>query len=213
MAVTGLDNTAGSPVSTEAASGAPVDGRNARRERNVASALDVVMEMFAEDALFPTMDQVAERSGLSLRSLYRYFADPSELVHAAIERQQMLTNDLAHLPSIGSGPLADRIDDFVEMRLRVHEQVGAIFRATLANANRHSVVAETLAERRRSMSEQFQQQFAPELKGSKASSDALLLAGDALTQLDTIHLMASQGATTQQIRVALERGLRSLFGI
>ena len=212
MAVTGLDDTAGSPIGTEAASDGPVDGRNVRRERNVASALDVVLEMFAEDALFPTMDSVAERSGLSLRSLYRYFADPSELVHAAIERQQMLTNDLAHIPSIGEGPLAGRIDDFVAMRLRVHEQVGAMFRATLANANRHSIVAETLANRRRSMSEQFEQQFAPELKGSKTGRDALLHAGDALTQLDTIHLMASQGATTKQIRAALERGLRSLFG-
>lgn len=191
---------------------ASVDGRNARRERNVARVLDVVLEMFAEDALFPTMDQVAERSGLSLRSLYRYFADPSELVHAAIDRHQTITREAAHLPAIGEGPLLGRIEDFVAMRVRMHAQFGASFRATLANAHRHPIVAETLADRRRQISLQFEQQFAPELKGPKAERDALLRVGDALTQMDTIHLMASQGATSEQISAALKRGLRSLFG-
>lgn len=213
MVVTGLDEAVGSPVGAAAASDAPVDGRNARRERNVARVLDVVMEMFAEDALFPTMDQVAERSGLSLRSLYRYFADPSELVHAAIERHQVRTNEAAHLPSIGHGPLVDRIGDFVTMRVTLYEQFGPSFRATLANSHRHSVVADVMGERRRQMRQQFEQQFAAELKGSKTNRDAALHLGDALTQMDTIHLMASQGATSEQISAALERGLRSLFGV
>ncbi|MBT5755427.1 MAG: TetR family transcriptional regulator, partial [Acidimicrobiaceae bacterium] len=63
---------------------APADGRVARRERNINSVLDVVLEMFAEESLFPTIEQVAKRSGLSLRSLYRYFADPAELLEAVI---------------------------------------------------------------------------------------------------------------------------------
>ena len=41
--------------------------------------LSVVLELFAEDAMFPSMEQAANRSCLSLRSLYRYFADPGEL--------------------------------------------------------------------------------------------------------------------------------------
>ena len=64
----------------------PVDGRVARRQRNIDTVLDVVLEMFAEEAMFPTIEQAATRSGLSLRSLYRYFADPAELLEAAIER-------------------------------------------------------------------------------------------------------------------------------
>ena len=53
----------------------PVDGRVARRQRNIDAVLDVVMDMFVEEAMFPTIEQAATRSGLSLRSLYRYFAD------------------------------------------------------------------------------------------------------------------------------------------
>ena len=51
-----------------------LDGRQARRQRNIDAVLDVVLEMFAEESMFPTIEQAATRSGLSLRSLYRYFA-------------------------------------------------------------------------------------------------------------------------------------------
>ena len=51
--------------------GEPVDGRVARRQRNIDIVLDVVFDMFAEESMFPTIEQVATRSGLSLRSLYR----------------------------------------------------------------------------------------------------------------------------------------------
>jgi AcrR family transcriptional regulator len=177
----------------------------------VAKVLAVVIDMFSEDALFPTIDQVAERSGLSLRSLYRYFADPSELVHAAIEWHQGLTSEAAHLSSIGEGPLGDRIDAFVAMRVGLYESFGPAFRATLANAHRHALVAEEVVDRRQRMRTQFEQQFAPELTGPKAQRTALLQAGDVLTQLETVHLMASQGATSKEIRAALVRGLGGLL--
>ncbi|MCP4087251.1 MAG: TetR/AcrR family transcriptional regulator [Actinomycetia bacterium] len=56
------------------------DGRVARRQRSIDAVLDVVLEMFTEEAMFPSIEQAATRSGLSLRSVYRYFSDPSELV-------------------------------------------------------------------------------------------------------------------------------------
>ena len=48
-----------------------VDGRRLRRERNIAAVLDAVLEMFEEESLTPTIERAAERSGLSLRSVYR----------------------------------------------------------------------------------------------------------------------------------------------
>jgi len=66
----------------------PADGRAARRERNVNAVLDVVVELFTEGALFPTVDQVSKRSGVSVRSIYRYFADPVDLHDAAIKRHR-----------------------------------------------------------------------------------------------------------------------------
>ena len=112
----------------------PVDGRVARRQRNIDAVLDVVLEMFGEEAMFPTIEQAATRSGLSLRSLYRYFADPGELLEATIKRSDEIGSGLSKLHAIGQGPLDVRIDDFVRMRLKLHDGVGPMFRARLANA-------------------------------------------------------------------------------
>ena len=140
-----------------------IDGRVARRQRNLDAVLDVVLEMFAEDMMFPSIEQASKRSGLSLRSLYRYFADPAELVEAAIKRSQAQAVELTHLARIGEGPFAERLDDFVSMRLRLYEATGAMFRATIHNAANTHACATRWMTNRRLLREQFELQFGPEL--------------------------------------------------
>lgn len=169
---------------------APVDGRVARRERNINAVLDVVLEMFGEEALFPTMEQAATRSGLSLRSLYRYFADPGELLEATIQRSRERAQAVAQIPAIGQGEFADRIDDFVAARLRLHELSGPGFRATLANAARLPRIRDEVTRTRNELREQISLQFAPELSSRKpAEREAVLSACDLLTQLDSIDFL------------------------
>jgi len=167
-----------------------VDGRVARRQRNQDAVLDVVLEMFAEDMMFPTIEQASKRSGLSLRSLYRYFADPGELVEAAIKRSHEQAVALTHLPHIGQGAFDERLDDFVAMRLRLYEANGSMFRATLHNAATHPRVRDESHKNRRLLHEQFELQFAPELDAllPQARTSALE-AGNLLTQLDAIDLL------------------------
>jgi AcrR family transcriptional regulator len=169
---------------------ASVDGRVARRERNVDAVLDVVLDMFAEDMLLPTIEQASTRSGLSLRSVYRYFPDQGALLEAAIRRNIEHSREYGRLPSIGEGPVGKRIDDFAAMRVRLHERVGPIFRASLHNAPTHERVHDELAETRRLLREQFEIQFAPELGGlGAAPREDTVAAGDVLTQLDAIDLL------------------------
>lgn len=166
------------------------DGRVARRERNIDAVLDVVLEMFAEEWLFPTMEQAASRSGLSLRSLYRYFADPGELLEATIRRNRERAAPVAHLHKIGEGMLAARIDAFVAMRLRLYDMIGPVYRATLAHAHRLPRISDQLATGRDDLREQFELQFAPELASrTPADRDSALAAGDTLTQLDSIDYL------------------------
>ena len=97
----------------------PSDGRSARRQRNIDAVVDATLAMFAEESMFPTMEQVAQRSGLSLRSLYRYFADPADLLDEAIRRTQEIGNEFSQLDDPGEGPLEQRVADFAAMRLRL----------------------------------------------------------------------------------------------
>lgn len=164
---------------------APVDGRIARRQRNIDAVLDVVLEMFGEEQMFPTIEQTAKRSGLSLRSLYRYFADPGELLEAVIARSNDVGEQVAWLPIIGDGPLDERIDALVDARLQPHDAVGPVYRGTVVNAARHRRVCDELTRTRTRLREQFEAQFAPELRRHKPTHrDAVTASGDLLTQLE-----------------------------
>ncbi len=191
-----------------------VDGRAARRQRNIENVIDVILEMFAEEAMFPTIEQAATRSGLSLRSIYRYFADPGELLEAAIKRSAQVGNESARIHAIGQGELDSRIDDFVAMRLRLYEAIGPVMRATVVNAARLPRVRDELAKNRNAMREQFELQFARELAAMRSPDrDAVLVAGDLLTQLDSIdYLRRHRQLSVAEIRSSLETALQSLLG-
>jgi len=191
----------------------PVDGRAARRQRNIDAVIDVVLEMFAEEAMFPTIEQAATRSGLSLRSLYRYFSDPGELLEATIKRNAARSDEIARLPAIGEGPLEHRVDEFVAMRLRLHEAIGSVYRATVANAHRHARIGRELASNRDRMRAQFELQFANELSAlAKPQRTAVVSAGDLLTQLDSIDfLRRHRQLSLAEVHVTLSHGLQALL--
>jgi AcrR family transcriptional regulator len=96
------------------------DGRTARRGRNSDAVLDTVHEMFVEGNFSPSVEEVAARSGVSLRSVYRYFEDTEALLHMAIERRIALVGELYVLDGIGEGSLPDRILSLVDQRLVLH---------------------------------------------------------------------------------------------
>ncbi|MEM9135539.1 MAG: TetR/AcrR family transcriptional regulator [Actinomycetota bacterium] len=191
-----------------------VDGRVARRQRNIDAVIDVVLEMFAEESMLPTIEQAAARSGLSLRSLYRYFADPGELMEATIKRSNERADEVARLHAIGEGRLDRRIDDFVDMRLRLYDLVGPVFRATVVNAARHATIRDELARTRTRLREQFERQFAPELAARKPDDRrSVSTAGDLLTQLDSLdHLRRHRRLSVAEVRTTLTATLHTLLG-
>ena len=200
-------------ATTEHSDERPIDGRTARRQRNLDVVLDVVLEMFAEDMMFPSIEQASKRSGLSLRSLYRYFADPGELVEAAIKRSQAQATEVAHLAHIGEGPFAERLDDFVLMRLRLYETNGAMFRATIHNSANHPRVRDELNKNRRLLRDQFELQFGPELTAmSPRGRSSAVEAGNVLTQIDSIDLLRrARNLTVAETDTILRDSLTALL--
>lgn len=192
----------------------PVDGRVARRQRNIDVVLDVVLDMFGEDALFPTMEQAATRSGLSLRSLYRYFADPGELLEAAIARSRERGSAALRLHEIGQGPLGRRIEEFVTARVALYETMAPIYRATMANAERLPRIQQERTRNRHELGKQFAAQFAPELSAmDPAESAAAFTAGNVLTQMDSLEFMRRHSRlSVADTEATLRSALHSLLG-
>lgn len=184
------------------------DGRTARRDRNRDAVLDAVLDLFAEDALAPSAVQVAERSGVSLRSVYRYFEDTDELVRAAIERNLVRIRPLFVLDDLGQGPLQDRVRRLVGSRLALFDQVGPLMRATLLHAGDHEILARRLATVRRLLREQVEEMFAPELSAATAADRAemvaavdLLLGFESMEQLRKVQGLAGPATARVLTRV------------
>lgn len=192
----------------------PIDGRMARRQKNIDAVLDVVMTMFTEELLVPTIEQAASRSGLSSRSIYRYFADPAELIEATVKRSEKRFAALAHLHAIGEGPLDHRVEAFVDLRLQVYEVSGSVFRATVINAAQYPRIRDELTKTRNQFREQFELQFAPELAKIKpVQRQAIMASGELIAQLDSIDfLRRHRQFTVAETRATLTTALHSLLG-
>ena len=100
------------------------------------------------------------------------------------------------------------------MRLRLHQAVGAAYRATLHNAPNHRRLQDELARNRNELRVQFERQFAPELdRLAPAERDAVVAAGDVLTQLDAVdQLRSHRRLTVDQATDVLRIGLQRLLG-
>lgn len=189
------------------------DGRRARRDRNRLRVLDAVIELFSEDQLIPGTQAVAERSGVSLRSIYRYFEDQETLLRAAMTRHFERMEPLATVPGLGEGPLEERIERLVTARLRLYRAVGPTARAARASAGASDVIGYEAARAQHALLRQVERHFAPELQHlDPAESRAVLNTVDALCQLGAIdHLDVERRLPDAQIHDTLVRALRRLL--
>jgi AcrR family transcriptional regulator len=173
-----------------------------------------VLELFAEGHLRPSATEVAERSGVSLRSVFRYFEDTEELLRAALARSIESTRDLFEIPDLGEGPLDERIDGFVTRRSRLFDAVAPTARATLQAAPRNRLIRDQYELVVQALHDQTEAMFAPELEAMEpAERRAVLAAVDTLTQFPGFdHLRTHEVRTAAQGADALRRALYRLLG-
>jgi AcrR family transcriptional regulator len=190
-----------------------VDGRTARRDRNRTAVLDAVLELFAEGNLAPSPDDVARRSGVSLRSVYRYVSDSDDLIRAAIERQTEKITPLFVIDDVGHGSFEHRLEAFVTARLRGYEAIAATSRASRLRAQTNTLIRDQLVGTRRLLRRQVERQFARELDRLELPTRrAVLAAADALTEIETIDLYRHHGRfSASETREMLQIALRALL--
>lgn len=185
-----------------------VDGRRLRREQNRESVIDALVALFDEGNYAPSTAQIAERAGISPRSLFRYFDDVDDLNRAAIERQLATIGPLRD-PGVGpAAPTAEKIEALVAARVRMHEAAGGAARAARVSAHRHPVIAAQLDEARRYLRRQIGRLFEREL-ADRPSALAVL---DALCSFETYELLRhSNGLSTARTEAALVEAMTTLL--
>jgi AcrR family transcriptional regulator len=185
------------------------DGRRLRRRQNRDAVIEALVTLFEDGSYQPSANEIAERAGLSPRSLFRYFDDIADLSAAAIERQLGLARPLLTLDVGPDAPTAEKIERLVAARSRLFDTVEPGARAARVCAHRQPAVTAQLREGRTFLRRQVARLFAPELEGERA---ALLPALDALCSFETYELLrVDQRLSRPKTEAALVTALRTLL--
>jgi AcrR family transcriptional regulator len=191
------------------------DGRVARRERNRSAVLDAVVELFEAGNTEPAVEDVSALSGVSSRSIYRYFHHRDELVRAAMWHLRARVEPQMRLVDIGEGPLDERIDNFVAHRLAVFAMLAPITRAARRSANSLDLSSEEFGAFQMVLRQQFLDQFAPEF--STRAGQVLtraVVAAEIAFQFDSLeYLFTSFEGNTDEMGHLLGRQLRIHLGV
>ena len=186
-----------------------VDGRRLRRTQNRIAAVEALVELFEEGVYQPSTSEIAERAGISPRSLFRYFEDVDDLHRAAIDSQLERAQPLLELDVSPGTATRRKIDAVVEARVRLFETIEPAARAGRVAAHRRPIVAATLDDSRAFLRSQLRRLFASELAGSRA---AFLPALDALCSFESYELLrVHQGLSRPKTVAALTAALTQLL--
>jgi TetR/AcrR family transcriptional regulator, regulator of autoinduction and epiphytic fitness len=138
------------------------DGRTVRAERTRQALVDSLLGLLDEGHLKPTAAAIAERAGVSERSLFQHFPD-REALFEAVARQQYDRVVPTLRPIDASLPLAERIEQFAQQRARLYELIGGVRRAALLIEHESPSVAGWLTTARRAKAAEVERVFRREL--------------------------------------------------
>lgn len=188
------------------------DGRRLRRERGRETVIDALYELLVE-GIAPTSEALVERSGVSLSSLFRYFASIDDLQREAIDRHFERNAALFEIPAIGEGSQAARIRTWVDARLALYEAIAPIGRLARARAHDQELLAATLLAARRRFAQQAADHFAAErAEQSRTQADDLVAIISSLTSFEAWDLLTTgEGRSRTQLRRAWTTALTALL--
>lgn len=144
------------------------DGRHARRRRNRDAVIDALFDLLTRAGHVPDIDAIAERAGVSVSSIFRYFEGLEDLKIQTAERYFIRYAELFDIPTIGEGALDERIEGYVTARTSLYDAIAPIGRLARSKAYDQPTTAIALARARSQFREQIEQHFAPELAGRSA---------------------------------------------
>jgi TetR/AcrR family transcriptional regulator, regulator of autoinduction and epiphytic fitness len=190
----------------------PRDGRTVRAERTRQALVDALLALLYEGQLQPTAERIAERAGVSERSVFQHFADREALYQAvAVQQYERIVPTLD--PIDVSLPLAERIEAFVAQRARLLETVTPVRRAALLLEPESEVVAGWLQSTRRQKAREVERVFGPELERVEQTQRGVLLAALVAASAWTAWegLRAHQRLSEDRSRAAVRATLTALL--
>jgi len=173
------------------------DGRRLRSERSRQAIIDAMLGLVEEGILVPTAQQVSERAGVGIRSVFRHFNDMENLFATADTRIREQYQGL-FAGGDREGSLEERLLHAVEQRALAYGVVGNHLLTTKAQLWRYPVLREQYARLQRQLCKDFDD-WLPELKG---------LAADEREMVDAVASFEFWNRLREQQRLNKKTGVR-----
>jgi len=182
-----------------------VDGRRARSQRSHDAVVEALLALCREGTLRPSAAEVADRAGVSVRTVFRLFEDLDSLVEIAVEQQWERIGALHEAPD-ATGTRAERVGALAHQRIEIHDAIAPIVRGGRHLIDQSSAMRRTIRERRNLLREQLEVQFERELRGRTAVDARELLSAlevaCSFESIEYLRIVAAHSAAEAEAIVA-----------
>lgn len=97
------------------------DGRRQRSERSRAAIVDAVLGFLREGETSPSSSEIADRAGVTQRTIFNHFTDMEALMFAVVRKHAEHILPLVP-PADASGPVCERIDRYCSAIAAIAEE-------------------------------------------------------------------------------------------
>lgn len=189
------------------------DGRHRRARANREAIVEALVSLYADGHVDPSAAAIAERAGVSERSLFRHFDDIDDLCHTAFVVQWKRLADRTRLSVSATSSTDEKIDALVEQIVGLYLDMMNVMRITRMHAVRNDTVLRHVQSSRKELRKQIERLFAPECEHATSNNaKILLLTANALLSFEHVEqLRVDQGMPTSRIICSLRSALSLLF--
>ena len=175
--------------------------------------LEALLELVEEGELRPTAQEVAERAGVALRTVYHHFEDVGALRTMALTMQTDRYREMLHEvdPKL---PLDERIQQTARQYRRLFEAITPVRLATMFDQHNSPEMSEGLRQARATRREHLASTFAAELSRRTEEGRSFLDALDLMTSWDSWnYLRASLDRSAAAAEKVVVLMLTDLFSL
>ena len=193
--------------------GPGTDGRQLRRQRNRDAVVEALLNLYRDGNLRPSTEEIAARSGVSPRSLFRYFDDVDDLNRTAMQGLQERVGHLFPITVSRDEPLDVRVAALVDQRFRLYDAIGNAAVVARLRSPFQPELAEQVHQNRTLFRGQIETLFARELADlPEGRAGRVLAAADVLTTFEACQLLTvDQGLGRDVAHVVIREALTVLF--
>jgi TetR/AcrR family transcriptional regulator, regulator of autoinduction and epiphytic fitness len=200
--------------STERAEPGRIDGRSARALKTREAIVDSCIGLVEEGELRPTAPRVAERAGVSVRSVFQHFDDLPSL-HIAVAERIAERVAVLHHPVDVDLPVDERITTFVRYRGALLEAVTPFRRAAQVHGPFAPEIRQAVERATAYLHDEVARAFGPELDKVPASTvrnEATQGLAMAMSWPAWDALRTESGCTVEQATATTRRVVRAILG-